>query len=154
MLRFLVVDDEPTICEFLAAGLLSEFVGEVTCAHTATEGARLIGTGSFDFAFIDVILPDASGLALAGLAVTENIPVLLSSGHPLESDQLEETGCQFLQKPFRLEALFRQVDEIVVNVQENIRRVKESAARMQVSTAALQDVMAASRRLLRESQPS
>ena len=62
--RALVVDDEPAICEYLA-DVLHDMGLDVYCAHDVQSALRIAGDGSpLDVAFIDLALPDRSGLEL------------------------------------------------------------------------------------------
>ena len=62
--RALVVDDEPAICEYLA-DVLQDMGLDVYCAHDVQSALRIAGDESpLDVAFIDLALPDRSGLEL------------------------------------------------------------------------------------------
>ena len=54
---------------------------------------------------IDVMLPDMSGLELAGHAADRKVPVLLISGHLDLQDAGEMLDCPILAKPFSLRTL-------------------------------------------------
>jgi DNA-binding response OmpR family regulator len=76
-----VVDDEPLICA-LIEDVFEDAGAYVRCATTGCEAAEMLVETLFDLALIDVVLPDASGLALAEIAANNNTPVLLMTGHP------------------------------------------------------------------------
>ena len=62
--KALVVDDEPVILEYLAE-VLEEMGFEVCSAHDVQSALRITsGNGSLDVAFVDLALPDRSGLEL------------------------------------------------------------------------------------------
>jgi DNA-binding response OmpR family regulator len=143
MRRVLVVDDEPVICDTVAA-FLKEWPGtEVVVAMTGKVGAETLRDDHFDLALIDALLPGLSGITLANLAANDHTPVLLFSGHPEVNEKLERFGCPHLEKPFSLEKLLDAAEHAVATASENIRRVKLSAAKIMASaeplTAAQQD---------------
>jgi two-component system response regulator MprA len=105
MRHVLVVDDEPALCAVLREALSPEFA--VTCAGSATEALRLLD--GVDLAVIDVVLPDASGLDVARVAMAAGVTALLVSGHPEQCRRLEEVGCPCIAKPYRLAALLARV---------------------------------------------
>jgi len=62
--RALVVDDEPVICEYLA-DVLQDMGLDVSCAHDVETALRIAGdAANIDVAFVDLALPDRSGLEL------------------------------------------------------------------------------------------
>ena len=60
----LVVDDEPSICEIIARVLKIEGYNPMICNHPF-EALEISGRHSFGLAFIDINLPEMSGLDLA-----------------------------------------------------------------------------------------
>lgn len=104
-LKILVVDDEPTICETLQ--LYFQHLG-VQYADTAENGrTALEHTDSrvYDFIFLDIMLPDMTGLdvlkALQGLPKPVN--VIIMTGYPsmeIAIDAMHHGASDFLVKPF------------------------------------------------------
>ena len=60
----LVVDDEPSICQIVAAALRSEGYRPITCTHPR-EALTVCEQEAFGLAFIDINLPEITGLQLA-----------------------------------------------------------------------------------------
>ncbi|MBN1277111.1 MAG: response regulator [Deltaproteobacteria bacterium] len=60
----LVVDDEPDLCEMVAHFLRAEGYEPVLCTHPG-EALELYAQNNFDLAFLDINLPEMSGLELA-----------------------------------------------------------------------------------------
>lgn len=139
MLNVLVIDDEPMICEITAEAIAEHFGAHVEYAVSAVEGARLLQVQAFNFALIDDILPDGSGIELAILAANENVPVLLITAHPDAHMKMVEFGFPSLAKPFRFNDLHARIDAVMRETPQNIRTVKVSAAKMLASKNALQD---------------
>lgn len=63
--RILVVDDDPAVRDFLA-DVLQTGSSRVLVAPTLTDGLRAAASASFDVIFLDVYLPDGSGLEAVG----------------------------------------------------------------------------------------
>jgi DNA-binding response OmpR family regulator len=152
MPRVLVIEDDSLICEMVADCFRSELGAEVVCTLTGPDGARLIMGYEFDLAVIDAVLPDVSGFALAQLAANENLPVLMTSGHPLLSDQLVRFNFPHLRKPFDLNALIEEARTIINGTRQNIRRVQHSAATMRAHLKALEIALKEAHRLMAESK--
>jgi DNA-binding response OmpR family regulator len=112
MRHILVVDDEPALCRLLTDALSPGF--RVSCAGTAAEALRLLPEG-IALAIVDVVLPDASGLAVARAAMARGITVLMVSGHPERCAALEAAGMPCLTKPFRLAALEARIAALLID---------------------------------------
>lgn len=103
--RVLVVDDEPAVRRLLEAVLQKG--GFITAqAGDAEEAAELLAAGDFDLAFVDVHLPDESGIDLVRRAVEAGSPTqfilitgALDSGE--RSDAFDCGAKTILRKPFR-----------------------------------------------------
>jgi DNA-binding NtrC family response regulator len=148
--NIVVIDDDPLICEFIRDALGSSRT-VVHCATRGRSGRKLLTSIRFELAIIDLVLPDASGIALAAIAANENTPVLLVTGHPkaitrLEQYNLRDLPC--LQKPFDLVRLRTETERVVAESHQGVRRIKEGMARWRASLIALDDTMAAAKQLL------
>jgi len=102
--RLLVVDDDQSVCHFVATALAGAV--EVTVAYTATEALQLLGTRDFDGVLLDNLLPDLSGVELIRLVrndpKTLTLPVLLFTGidsATVEGEALQAGADDFLTKP-------------------------------------------------------
>lgn len=62
--KILLVDDDPSICKFLAEAVRREGYDPIICSNPR-DALVLSERESFDFAFVDINLPDMSGLDLA-----------------------------------------------------------------------------------------
>ncbi|MFO7784307.1 MAG: HD domain-containing phosphohydrolase [Thermodesulfobacteriota bacterium] len=104
-LKILVVDDEPNICETLQ--LYFQHLG-VEYADTAENGRsalEYLETRTYDYVFLDIMLPDMTGLevlkALQGLQKLVN--VIIMTGYPsmeVAIDAMHNGASDFLVKPF------------------------------------------------------
>jgi DNA-binding response OmpR family regulator len=145
-----VIDNDPLICEFIVEALGSPGAA-VQCATRGRSGRKLLLGKRFDLAIIEVVLPDASGIALAAIAANENTPVLLITGRPnvtarLKPYDLLDFPC--LQKPFDLVRLCAESERVMAESRQNVQRIKDGMARWYANIAGLEDVMADSRRLI------
>jgi DNA-binding NtrC family response regulator len=108
-IRLLIVDDDETLRETLAARFQRQGMTVATAANVAT--ARELGqTQIFDVALLDLHLPDGSGVELLGQlkASQPEMEALLLTGHgSLESAiQAMKLGAyDYLTKPFHLPEL-------------------------------------------------
>jgi DNA-binding response OmpR family regulator len=118
-MRVLLVEDDRTIADFVAAGLRQEgFV--VDTADNGVDGLDRARTNAYDVAVVDVMLPRLDGLSLVAALRRANVqtPVLFLSAKRSVDDRvqgLRTGGDDYLTKPFafpellaRLEALTRR----------------------------------------------
>ena len=106
MSRILVVDDEPSIREFIHAVLSAAGFG----VATAADGEEALDVpGPFDLLLTDVMMPILDGLALCRAIQShpayQAIPVVVMSAiiDPPAADGCRASG--FLKKPFDLQRL-------------------------------------------------
>jgi DNA-binding NtrC family response regulator len=149
-----VIDDDRLICELIVNALASSGAA-VQCVTRGRSGRKLLVGKRFDLAIIDVILPDASGIALAAIAANENTPVLLITGHPngtarLKHYDLLDLPC--LLKPFDLVRLRTEAERVMAESRRNIQQIRDGMVRWRANLAAWEDVMANSRRLIEDSR--
>jgi len=113
--RVLVVEDERTVRD-LAVRALKQNGYEVLEAENVGDALDLVASegGTLDLVFSDVVLPDRSGLQLAGdiAEMCPGLPVLLSSGHAderAEYEAIRDGDLPFLPKPYTLPDLLSAV---------------------------------------------
>jgi DNA-binding NtrC family response regulator len=103
--KLLVVDDQPEICEVIQSyldqqGYDVDYATDSLCAKGRLEA------DTYDLVILDILMPGEGDLKLVRFAETQDIPVLLMSGHPA---MIAEVAQQFpyplLSKPFHLEEL-------------------------------------------------
>jgi two-component system OmpR family response regulator len=147
VLRIAVIDDEPLICEVVDA-YLSDNGAEVHSATTARLGAAMLTEGQFDLALIDVLLPDASGFALAEVAANENTAVLLMTGHPDAAMRMGALNIPCLMKPFNSFDITTAVEREIAKSHQNIERIKSGIARLDENIEGMSEPMAFSKTLI------
>ena len=103
----LVIDDDPDVRQFIAAGL-EEYGHEVVEAADGSEGIEKFAATSPDLVIVDYIMPGLSGAEVAGhiLATRPDQPILFVSGYN-ETDEIRKVApdAQILSKPFRAATL-------------------------------------------------
>ncbi|MEV0079033.1 response regulator transcription factor [Nocardia neocaledoniensis] len=118
--RVLVVDDDVTIAESVAARLRAEGFA-VDVAHDGPAAVAAATAGEPDVVVLDVMLPGFDGLEVCRRIQAERpVPVLMLTARTDETDQLIGLGVgadDYLTKPFsmrvlaaRVHALLRRVD--------------------------------------------
>ncbi len=107
--RVLVVEDEPSVMQFVVIQLTS--LGyETSTASTLTEAVALLDQEHFDLLFTDIALPKGEGgleLAEWVRATQPHLPVLLTSGFPPMSiaSRGATDSLPLLRKPYRRKEL-------------------------------------------------
>ena len=110
MPRILVVDDEPSIRRTLRAVL--EVKGyDVVEADCGREALRLIHSGQYDLALLDINMPDITGIEVCReVRTTSQIPiVMMSAGEENRARSLEAGANDYLKKPFSVAQIFSLV---------------------------------------------
>ncbi len=116
--RLLVVEDEEAIRRLLEAGL-GESGYEVLAAGSGREARELFHRegGCFHALLSDVVLPDASGLALyEELVPQDRMPAVFMSGYlddKSDWERIREAGHRFLHKPVTVTALLKTLKELL-----------------------------------------
>lgn len=102
-IKILLVDDEPSIREPLAAFLRRECF-TVEEAAEAAEARRLAASTRFDVALLDVMMPGEDGLSLARFLIgSQDLPVIMLTARTEETDRiigLELGADDYVTKPF------------------------------------------------------
>ena len=126
--KVLVVDDEPSICNF-ARQVLEPITKRVEVASDAPRAMEAIESGDFDIIVSDIWMPGASGLELLAMAQQSqwDVAVILITGQAQVEviiDALRLQAADFLPKPFTLQDL----TEVVTRAYERLRRQREAWA--------------------------
>jgi two-component system NtrC family response regulator len=105
----LIIDDDKFICDWIA-NVVTKVGHRSCCAYTIDEGLKLARSTPFDIVFVDVRLPDGSGLeSLPQIKSTLSSPeviVITGLGHPDEAELAIQGGAwDYLEKPASFEAL-------------------------------------------------
>lgn len=126
MLKCLIIDDENH-----AIVLLTDYIKKVSFLQlegTTTnpiEGLKLINEGSFDIVFLDVEMPEITGLELlSGISPKCKI-VITSAFREYAADGYEHGVFDFLAKPIRFERFLKVVQKIFNIIVKENANIKE-----------------------------
>ncbi len=135
--RLLVVDDEPSITEFVSYNLKKEGY-EIDVASDGTTALELATRNPYDLVILDVMLPGMDGYEVCRrLRSISSVPVLFLSARDTELDKvvgLEIGGDDYLAKPFG-------VRELIARVKALLRRAPHGEAAIDIDN---QEVLEAS----------
>ena len=110
--RILVVDDEPSITEFVSYALKKEGYN-ADVVDNGEEALALAAKNSYDLFILDIMLPGIDGYELCRrLRAKTTVPVLFLSARDTELDKvvgLEIGGDDYLAKPFGIRELIARV---------------------------------------------
>jgi two-component system NtrC family response regulator len=107
--RILVVDDDEGMCYTLTR-MAEEEGHDARSAHTLKEGLEMIRSGAFDVVFLDVRLPDGSGIqAIPRVQTIANPPeIIIVTGYGDKDGAktaLKSGVWDYIEKPARIDAL-------------------------------------------------
>jgi two-component system response regulator PilR (NtrC family) len=125
--HILVVDDEPSILEFLSL-MLSEEGYRVTVADSMTAGRERLSEDSFDLVLCDIMMPDGNGLdLLQEIAKTDSRAcVIMMTAYTSTRNAIEamKLGAHdYVSKPFDVDEL----KVVIAKALDNTRLVAENA---------------------------
>jgi len=116
-LRVLIVDDEPVLRELLM-DLLKSAGHEVESARDGRAALRLALEGRFDVILSDLKMPGLDGQGLYESVCRERPEMarrfVFTTGDVVNPDAvgfLQDSGCVYLSKPFKLETILAVVDQ-------------------------------------------
>ena len=115
MVRILIVDDEPSICELIRISLCRSGY-ECVCAYTGTDAANLVEKESFDLILLDVMLPGIDGFELMDYISYTGTPVIFITAKNSVNDRVKglRMGAEdYIVKPFDTLELLARVDGVL-----------------------------------------
>ncbi len=124
--HILIVDDEATLRQTLAR-ILQRAGFKVTTTATGTEALALISQHSFDLVYLDIRMPDMSGLEVLkaihrGLP---DLPVILFTAQPDLNSAVEAVrsgAIDYLLKPLKPQTVIDRTKAILTNKQKERRK--------------------------------
>lgn len=130
--RILIVDDDPEIRQLLVDYLLRSGCDAVPAAN-GREMGQMLERHAIDLVVLDLMLPDADGLALCrDLRARSNLPVLMLTARGEEADRIvgiEMGADDYLVKPFsprellaRIKGILRRTRALPPNLKPDAQR--------------------------------
>jgi len=141
--HILVVDDEANLRQTVAR-VLQRAGFEVTTAASGKEGLTLLSQQVFDLVFMDIRMPDMTGLETLQTinANYPKLPVILFTGQPdLNSavSALRQGAMDYLQKPLKPELIIERAKTVLFNLERD-RRKKDLQTQIEILQAELRDL--------------
>ena len=124
--HILIIDDEASLRQTLAR-ILQRAGYEVTTAANGKDGLALVSEHPFDLLYLDIRMPDISGLELLKTihAKFQDLPVILFTAQPdLNSavEALRRGATDYLLKPLKPQAVIDRTQAILSDKQKERRR--------------------------------
>lgn len=118
--KLLVIDDDPALRN-TAKMVLATFGYEVDTAENGESALSLLreDVNRFDLILTDLTMPDLNGREVARQAKELGVaaPFVMVSGYVLDEDEFGDEFVGYLLKPFRMQQLKEQLEEIFAKVQ-------------------------------------
>ena len=124
--HILIIDDEPSLRQTMAR-ILQRAGYEVTSASNGREGLALVSEHPFDLIYLDIRMPDISGLEVLQTihAQFPELPVILFTAQPdLNSavEALRRGATDYLLKPLKPQTVIDRTEAILLNKQKERRK--------------------------------
>lgn len=112
-MKFLIVEDDIKICDFLKKGLGEEGYN-VDITHSGDEALYLVGMNQYDLILLDIMLPNVDGLSFCKIVRSKDkdIPIIMLSAKDTIDDKilgLNEGANDYLAKPFSFAELLARI---------------------------------------------
>jgi two-component system NtrC family response regulator len=109
MAHLLIIDDDEMMCDMLST-MVRQMGHEVTCANTLQDGLQESSSGDFDVVFLDVRMPDGSGLdVLPRIREAPSCPeviIVTGFGDPDGAELAIKNGAwDYIEKPSSIKAM-------------------------------------------------
>ena len=109
MAHILIIDDDEMMCDMLST-MVRQMGHDATCANTLQDGINVSSSEDFDVVFLDVRLPDGSGLdVLPRIRESSSAPeviIITGFGDPDGAELAIKNGAwDYLEKPSSIKAM-------------------------------------------------
>lgn len=135
MAKILIIDDDLEICEMLL-NLFYQMGHGAICRNTLTSGLKEVTSNPYDIVFLDVQLPDGSGLdILPKIRKTRSSPdviILTGFGDADGAEIAIKYGAwDYIQKPVSLKALTLPLQRII-QYREELKNARQSTVALKL----------------------
>lgn len=117
--KILVVDDEPAILQLLV-DILRHLGHQADTVANGREAIKKLDSDTYDLIFCDLKMPDIDGYQVYHFLRSQHPEsvrgLIVTSGDTVSEEHrtfLDETGCHFLPKPFRIEDVQQLISQVV-----------------------------------------
>ncbi len=122
----LVIDDEPNLRNTLSV-ILQRGGYQVTTAANGAEALQRLKNGIFDMAFLDLKLPDTSGLELLPniRGIYPDMPILILTAHATLNSAIEAVrkgARDYMLKPINPKYILERVKEMLAEQEKPLRQ--------------------------------
>jgi two-component system response regulator AtoC len=121
MSAILIIDDDRALCRSLEIQLSSQ-EHEIKYANNAAEGLKILAEWTPDLIFLDLMLPDRSGLDLLNqIQKNHNVPIVMITAQQDTKATIEAMRAgafDYIRKPFNL-------DDVLLVIEKANRAIKE-----------------------------
>lgn len=136
MAKILIIDDDINMCIMLTREL-TQNAHDIHTAHDMSEGKALAVKGGYDIAFIDIHMPDGSGLDLLPLLQAgDDAPecIIITAFPEKESAEtaLKSGVWDYLKKPFSIHQMRLTLDRALLYRKEKKREPRKRASRKKI----------------------
>ncbi len=113
MLRVIAVDDEP-----LALGQLEKYIAKVpffsltAACHSAVEARRVLGENEVDAMFLDINMPDLSGMDFVKSLIRPPLVVFTTAYSEYAVESFKVDALDYLLKPFTMGEFFAAAEKL------------------------------------------
>ncbi len=125
-MRFLVVDDSPTMRRIVINALKTFGYGEILEAEDGNEGLAKLQAEKVDFVITDWNMPNMTGLeltrAIRSNDALKHLPILMVTTRGLKQDIIEALQARvnnYVVKPFTPQVLREKIDAVLKAVSGN-----------------------------------
>ncbi len=125
-MRFLVVDDSPTMRRIVINALKTFGYGEILEAEDGQEGLSKLQAETVDFVITDWNMPNMTGLeltkAIRSSDALKHLPILMVTTRGLKQDIVEALQARvnnYVVKPFTPQVLREKIDAVLKAVSGN-----------------------------------
>ena len=124
--HILIVDDEASLRQTLAR-ILQRASYEVTTTANGAEALKLLSQHAFDLVYLDIRMPDISGLEVLKTIHTKypELPVILFTAQPDLNSAVEAVrsgAIDYLLKPLKPQTIIERTQSILANKQKERRK--------------------------------
>ena len=114
MIKVLIIDDDTTLCTVFCE-IVTGIGHACTLVHSIADGRKAAAADDYDIVFLDVGLPDGSGLdllpQLRGLPSAPEVIIITAEGEPDGAELAIKNGAwDYIEKPFTKERIMLQIN--------------------------------------------